>query len=301
MPDTIMSDQTGDLIGGEVLDLRGILMHLWAGRLWIAAIATLITAVAAALAFTMTPVFRATAVLVPATAERPSLGSSMASLGAIASLAGVNLNTSSLSAEEALAVLRSREFTSAFIKDLNLMPDLFAKMWDANARTWKVGSKPPTPAQAYRYFDQKVRFISQDKKTGLVTLNIEWRDPAKPAAWATALLLRVNGEMRGRAILKADASLGYLQKELAATEVVETRDAINRLIEKEMAQRMVANVTQEFAFRVVDHPALSDPDDWVRPNRPLMIIGGLLAGVIIGCLFVYVRALAGGPRQRAIH
>ena len=293
-----MRNQPDDPIGDEVLDLRAILTLLWAGRLWIATIVALITAVATTLAFTMTPIFRSTAVLVPATAERPSLGSSMASLGAIASLAGVNLNSPSLSSEEALAVLRSREFTSAFIKDLNLMPELFAKMWDAKTITWRAGLKPPTLAQAYRYFDQKIRFISQDRKTGLVTLNVEWRDPAKPAAWANALLLRANAEMRNRAIAKADASLGYLQKELAVTEVVETRDAINRLIEKEMSRRMVANVTEEYAFRVVDHPVPSDPDDWVRPNRPLMIAGGFLAGVIFGCLFVYFGAAGLRPRQR---
>ena len=67
--------------------------------------------------------------------------------------------------------------------------------------------------------------------------------------------------MRTRAMVKATASLGYLQRELLATNVLDTREAINRLIETQVQRRMLASVTEQFAFRIVDAALPSDSDD----------------------------------------
>ena len=58
--------------------------------------------------------------------------------GGLASLAGVNLGGGANNdTEVSLAVLRSREFTEAFIRDRNLLPLIFEECWDADANRWK--------------------------------------------------------------------------------------------------------------------------------------------------------------------
>src|SRR5262249_46340657 len=163
------------------------------------------------------------------------------SLGGLASLAGFAVGGGNTQTEESLAVLRSQEFTEAFIESLHLMPKLFPKRWDERTGTWKTGPgvEPPTLAQAFKYFDGRIRTISQDKKTGLVTVQIRWKNRQEATAWANALVERLNEEMRSRAITKTEASLGFLEKELNATAVVSTREAINRLIEAQIKQRML--------------------------------------------------------------
>jgi uncharacterized protein involved in exopolysaccharide biosynthesis len=210
-------------------------------------------------------------------------------LGGLASLAGISLKSGDIETEQALAILRSRQFTEAFISEHALMPKLFAKQWDATAGTWKTGRKPPTPAKAYEYFDRRVRSIVQDKKTGLVRLQIEWRDPEEAALWANSLVERLNRETRTRAIEKADASLGYLREELKGTSISEVRDAINRLVEAQIKQRMLANVTSEYAFRIVDRALPADRDDPIWPKKLLLIAGGPVLGgflALIGVLLV---------------
>src|SRR5207249_4949688 len=121
-----------------------------------------------------------------------------------------------------LAVLRSREFTQGFILDQDVMPDLFAGRWDIASKRWKgTESEWPTPAEAVKYFDRAVRNIMRDTKTGLVTVQIERRDPVKAALWANELVARLNAEMRARAIASTNASVGYLEKELSSTAAVE--------------------------------------------------------------------------------
>ena len=133
------------------------------------------------------------------------------------------------------------------------MPVLFEKRWDAARGQWKgPAEKQPTLAKAFKYFDKQVRTVVQDKKTGLITLQVDWKNRQLAAQWANDLAHRLNEEMRERSASKAESSLGYLEHELESTQTVATREAIGRLIEAQVKQRMMAHVTQEYAFRVVD-------------------------------------------------
>jgi len=166
---------------------------------------------------------------------------------------------------------------------------LYASKWDTERQRWNVPQdEQPTPGKAYALFGH-VRSVKQDEDTHLVTLQIEWKDRMAAAAWANDLVERLNAEMRQRAIAHADASVGYLERELNTTSAVATREAINRLIEAQIKQRMLANVTREYAFRVVDRAVPADSDDPVRPRKFLLLVGGALFGFVLGVLAVSVR------------
>ena len=269
------------------IDFREMFMALWQRRYWIAAVAALFAVASVIVALLWQPVYRAATVMVPAVSERnglgASLGSALGQLGGLASIAGLNLGGGgNVETEEALAVLKSREFTEAFIRERQLMPLLFPTKWDEQRGAWKADVKPPTPAQAYKYFNKKIRSVLQDKKTGLITLQIDWHDRQQAATWANELVERLNAEMRSRAIEQANASVGYLERELKATSTVATQEAINRLIESQIKQRMLANVTKEYAFRIVDRAMAPDRDDPIRPRRRIVVAVGTLLGVVVG-------------------
>jgi uncharacterized protein involved in exopolysaccharide biosynthesis len=271
----------------EVIRLRVLFSRVFKSRFYILAIIVGCTAAFAAAAFLITPVYRATTLLIPASADRDTLGRSLSStlsqLGGLASLAGVNAGASDQNTEEALAVLRSRQFIERFIREEDLMPRLFADKWNGETHSWKVpADKQPTPSQAYRHFSHDVCLITQDKKTGLVTLQIDWTNREEAAAWANKLVARLNLEMRDRAIEKANASVGYLEKEMASTTAVETHLAVSHLMENEVKQRMLANVTPEYAFRTVDKAVTPDRTDVVKPKKLLLLLAGPFVGLIVG-------------------
>lgn len=288
----------------ESSDLGELLRALWAGRLWIICGGLSFALIAGIVAFMMTPIYRSFTVLTPASSNQGSLagslGSALGSLGSLAGLAGLNLDSSNAATDEALAVLQSRQFSNAFIADKDLMPVFFSEKWDSQNRRWKVPpDRQPTPARAFKYFDREVRTVTQDKKTGLVTLQIDWKDPEVAAAWANELVQRLNAEMQRRALSEANASLGFLEKELAGTNTVETRSAINRLVETQINRRMLANVTEQYAFRVVDRALPPDRGDKIRPKKALMIVaGGCLGGFLACVLVLLIRGR--GAAKRAI-
>jgi uncharacterized protein involved in exopolysaccharide biosynthesis len=239
-------------------------------------------------AYVATPVYRARVVLAPVNDISTSgmLESALGQLGTMAALAGL-APTSDQKTKEGIAVLQSRQFTESLIRDLKLLPVLYARKWDAHAQKWAVPeSKVPSLSQSAVLFDRKVRRAYQDRKSGLVILEIEWKDPNQAARWANEIVKRLNAQMRQRAIEEATSSISYLNNQLARADQVELRLAINRLIESQIKQRMLATVNPEFAFRVIDPAAPPDPRDPIRPKKILYAIAGPLIGALMGILIV---------------
>jgi uncharacterized protein involved in exopolysaccharide biosynthesis len=273
---------------GTDVDLQTVLAVLWLRRWWIVASIVASTAVFAAVAFWMTPIYRATIVMVPASNEQNAAGSALGQLGGIAALAGINLGSTGSAVEESLAVLRSRSFTENFIRDQQLMPELFPKRRIGTISRWFGRSEDPALAEGYRYFDERIRLVAQDRRTGLVSVHIDWTDPDKAALWANELVARLNAELRRRAIEDSAASVEYLQKELLARTVIDTRQAIARLMETQINKGMFANVTLEYAFRVIDKALPPDSKDPIRPKKALMLALGCALGLFLGCMLALV-------------
>lgn len=289
------SDKSQSSIDGS--DIRILWERMWRGR-WLIASSTIVcTLLLTAYAFLATPIYRSTVMLVPSSIERSggTLGSTLGQLGSLAAIAGINVGTGDAETEEALAVLRSRGFTEKFILDKNLMPVIFSDAWDSSGGKWKVAkADEPTAAKAYKFFDKSIRTITEDKKTGLITLQIDWRDRYQAADWVNELVTRINSEMRSRAVVKADAAVGFLEKELKSTADIGTRDAINRLIEAQIKQRMLANVTESYVLRPIDWAKPSDMDDRIFPKKRLLIIAGLFTGLLGGAFGVLVGGVLRG-------
>jgi uncharacterized protein involved in exopolysaccharide biosynthesis len=272
-----------DYYADDGLTLRDLLAAVAARRWWVLSTVVLFAAGFAAYALLATPIYRATTVLAPARHSRTE--GETAQVSGLAAVAGLEVGVRNSETEEALAVLRSREFTENFISANNLMPQLFPEKWSLRTGTWKVDDQHrPTPGKAYRLFDKKIRSVVQDKKTGLITVNIDWRDRQAAALWANDLVQRLNAEMRARAITKADASVRFLENELQTTSTVEVRNTISRLLESEVKQRMLADVTPEYSFSVVDRALPADEDDPLRPKRLALLIAGPIVGFVVGTI-----------------
>jgi uncharacterized protein involved in exopolysaccharide biosynthesis len=283
-----------------LFDFKTFVEHLWFRRWGAILIVLMVTGLAAGGSFLLKPQYQATVVLVPTGSGAGGLGSAMGSalgsLGGLASLAGVSLGGGDASVEENLAFLRSREFTVKFIRENDLTKLLFADIWNSEQQRWKVPTVDvPSDAACFKLFDQRIRFVSQDRKSSLVTVRIQWTNPSEAASWANRLVAVANSELRARAISRANSSIKHLQAELGKTSEIEIREAINRLIETQVRQRMLATVNSDYAFRVIDPAAVPDRTDRVSPNRvAITLVGGVVGCVLalVWVLFLLVRAKA---------
>jgi uncharacterized protein involved in exopolysaccharide biosynthesis len=266
---------------------------LWRGR-WVLVGASGGLGLVAAIVVLMLPSWFQADVLMMPSEERKAMNLA-GSIGGLASLAGISVGGGD--ATEAIAVLKSRDFTRAFIEDQNLLPVLFASEFDETANAWRMSDPEDQPdiRDGIRYFDRKVRSVTEERRTKLVTLSIEWKDAELAARWADSLVKRLNERMRQRALLEATANIAYLRGELLREDTtVEMQRSIGRLLEAEMQKLMLARGNDDFAFRVIDRAQI--PKRRSKPARFLIVSAASLFGGALAALFVVLRAI----RQRQL-
>ncbi|EIT71956.1 Wzz/FepE/Etk N-terminal domain-containing protein [Hydrocarboniphaga effusa] len=254
---------------------------------WIVGATAITTSIALAYALITPPVYRADALLAPVSSDNggSALGG-LKGLGGLASLAGLNMSSAGERSIEAVATLKSRALTEAFVEQNNLLPILFHKQWDKVAGRWKSADPDeiPTLWDANEKIEKVVRTVGEDKKTSLITLSIEWTDPALAAKWANDLISRTNDLLRKRAIERSENNIKFLQQQLAQTSVIEIKSSIYGLVEGEIKTIMLAQTSEDYAFRVID-PAIV-PERKIRPKRALIVLLGFLGGLIFSSVIV---------------
>src|ERR1700752_201828 len=153
------------------------LLQLFWLRRWLIAVTALCgLAAGIATATLMRLVYRAEMVLSPVGDNSSGLNGLLGDYAALADLAAINLNVSNNGKEEAVATLKSRAFGERFISDKGLLSVLFEDDWDAEHQQWRDAEpeKQPQLWDGWRVFDEEVRYVTEDRRTGLVNLAIEW-------------------------------------------------------------------------------------------------------------------------------
>lgn len=275
------------MIGPEAkgIDLAELWNVIWQSKWLIAGITAMFAFAGVAYALLASEWYRAEVLLMPS--EKRSMPDLVGSLGGLASLVGISVGGSGTA--ESIAVLKSREFTEDFIEDLGLTTVLLADRWDSDKNEWKGGDpkKWPDMRDAVKYFDEHVLRVAEDKKTGLVRLSVDWKDPQVAADWTNILVQRLNFRMQQRALAEAEGNVRYLRTEISETNVVSLQQSIGRVLESEMQKLMLARGNEEFAFRVLD-PARA-PKLRVWPKRMLIVVLATFLGAITSLLVVAAR------------
>ena len=277
--------------GESGADICGVWRKLFQSKLLILGVVALATALALVLAFLMTPVYRSQILLAPTGAEDDQ-GQIMTLIGQYAPGSQLgSLASGSNSKDQAIAVLESRKFTEEFVNSENLLPVLFAKDWDEEAEEWKVDNPKdiPTMSDAVRMFNESIRNVQEDTRRNLVALQIDWTNPELAAHWANLMVDRLNDHLRQQDVAEARRSIEFLNQELSRSSVIEARQGISRLIESQTEVAMLANVRDEYAFKILDPAVPAEHDEFIRPKRLMIVIVGFMLGLLLGVAAAMMR------------
>lgn len=293
----------------DEIDLRELFKALWQGK-WIIIAVTFVFAVGSVLfALSQPNIYKADTLLAPAESSGSGGLAKMAGqLGGLATLAGVNLGSGESSQTELAAqVMKSRQFIQHFIEKYELLVPLMAgKEWDLSSnqliinnelydeqtRTWLrepqgLRGAKPTAQEAHETFIKEILTVSTDKTSGLYTVSVSHYSPFIAQQWATWLVEEINQVMRERTIAETTQNLNYLQEQLQRTSVADMQATFYKLIEEQTKSLMLAEVQDEFVFKVVDPAVVPELKD--KPKRALICVLGTLLGGMLGVAIVLVR------------
>jgi hypothetical protein len=228
-------------------------------------------------------VYRVEAVVMPVSPhQRETLEAMAGSLSGLSSLVGLTPQGDAAT-RLAIATLKGKSFTAAFIRDKGLMAALFPDKWDGRTNRWK--GPPPTPLEAVDRLDRHgIRKIIEDRKTGFVTIQINWTDRIQAVDWLNSMVAQVNMELRKAAIAECQRSILFLTTETDRTQSLAVKDAIYRLIEMQMKDLAFAQVQEEYALKFVDRPITPEILDFIWPKRAFLICVGALVGALLAVL-----------------
>jgi uncharacterized protein involved in exopolysaccharide biosynthesis len=270
---------TAQNVEDEGFDLVGIIRLLWSYRILLAVSIGVCVAVAVVRALLAPEIFRAEAAVVEVRENAlGGMGGLASQLGGLAGLAGLGILGEQGDDRDALPTLKSRRLVEQFVTRYKLAPLML-----------RNSKNPPTAWYAVERFRKSVLTIREDKRTGVVTIGMDWTDPAVATRWANLFVAMANESIRTRTIEESSRNIKYLNEQISKTNVLEMQKVMYNLIEAETKKLMLANGRVEYAFKVID-PAVK-PELRIAPKRTVMvIIGGMLGGTL-GCLLIFTHRL----------
>lgn len=295
----LMNDQYDDEI-----DLRELFMVLWAGKIKIVAITAVFAVASVIYALSVPNQYKATALLAPAQSSGGGLSGALGQLGGLASLAGVSIGGGESSeAQIAQEIMKSWNFIEAFIADNDLAVELFAAegwrkgsnelkinddVYDSQNKQWLLENEsgvvgPPSSWNLFKTFSERLA-VSEDKKSGLVSVSIEYYSPQIAKQWLDMYVSAVNAHMQQRQVDKVTNNINYLQAQIEKTSIAEMREVFYTIIEEQTKNKMVAEASPEYAFVAVS-PSMV-PEETSQPKRALICILGTLLGGMLSVLLV---------------
>ena len=290
----------------ENVSLIKLLNVLWKDKLII-----LSTSLCAALIaiyvslFILPEKYRSQVLMMPA--DMSSMNTTSSRIGGLASLAGVSLAEETTEASVALEVIKSRLFTKEFIKKREILVPLIAAtgwdkstnkliidndLYDESTKKWvRNVSFPkttvPNDQEAFKFWKDEVFSISQDRKTGYISMSIEFFSPYVTKDWATWIVEDINNTMRDQAVKEAQLSIEYLNNELISTTSEELKSLFYLIIKDNTEKIMLAHSRPEYVFKVIDPPI--SPYLKSYPQRSIITISSTIIGFFIGIFISLIR------------
>jgi len=290
----------------DEIDLRELFGVLWAGKIKIIAITAVFAIASVIYALSVPNQYKATALLAPAQSDGGGLSGALGQLGGLASLAGVSLGGGEGGeAQIAQEIMKSWSYIESFIADNNIAVEVYAAegwskgsnklqinddVYDAENNQWLVENEtgvvgPPTSWMLFKAFS-KLLAVSEDKKSGLVSVSIEYYSPQIAKQWVDMYVEAVNRFMQQRQVDKVTKNITYLQEQIEKTSIAEMQEVFYTIIEEQTKNKMLAEASPEYVFVAVS-PSMV-PEEKSQPKRALICILGTLLGGMLSVLLVLI-------------
>jgi len=297
----------------DEIDLKQLFAILWDGRLLI----TLITSIAAVCivlyALSLPNIYESRALLAPKSDGAAGGLSGMArEFGGLASLTGLGIGGGGELSKSMLAQrkIQSLDFFTRYLYEIVVLDLMAVDHWDASSgelvydpeifdvrgQKWvRSVSHPrkikPSAQEAHKAF-LRVLNLSEDKNTRIITIVIKHKSPVVAQAWVDLVIEAVTEELRSSDVREAKGSIAFLERQRAQTSLVSLDEVFAQLIEEQTKTIMLANVSKDYVFNVID-PAVV-PELKSEPRRAIICVVGTMLGGVLGVLLVLLRHYAAG-------
>ena len=186
-----------------------------------------------------------------------------------------------------MAVKSWNSNTNALIYDKNI--------YDKKSGTWvRDFSYPqqqiPSAQESYKVFQEQHLSLSEDKKSGFITLSIKHQSPFVAKKWTELVVNEVNSFYRQKDKSESEKAIGYLNQQISMSSLSEIKQALAKLLQEETKKLALIEANEFYVFDYIDPPIINETKS--EPNRAIIcilstILGGML-GIVLALIKYYV-------------
>ena len=295
----------------DEIDLRELFYVLLEGKWIIVSLTAFISIVGVIYSLLLPNIYESKAMLVPVNSSS-GISGALGSYSGLAGLAGISLPSGGDEGNSAKAIqkISSLSFFENNILTNIYLPDLMAvKSWnfktntlafddsiyDTNSNTWiRDYSYPqqqiPSAQESFEVFKTKHLSLSEDTKSGFITLSIKHQSPFIAKQWAELVVNEVNAFYRQKDKSESEKAVSYLNQQISMTGLSEIKQVIAQLLQEETKKLTLVEANQYYVFDYIDPPAVMEKKS--EPKRTLICILSALLGGMLSILLVLIRHYA---------
>ena len=292
----------------DEIDLKEVFYVLLDGRWLIISLTSFVSIIGVIYSLLLPNIYESKALLVPV---NPSSGiaGALGNYSALAGLAGINLPSESDEGNYAKAIEKIGAlsfFENSILVNINLQDLMAVKSWNSKtntlvyderifnsiSKTWvRKYSYPkqqiPSAQESFEEFKSKHLSISENKKTGFITLSIRHKSPFLAKQWTELVVNEVNSYYRQKDKYESEKAVSYLNQQISMTGLSEIKEVLAQLLQEEIKKLTLVEANQFYVFDYIDPPAVMEEES--DPNRFLIFILSFLFGLMLSVLLVLLR------------
>jgi len=294
-------EQNINCIEEDEIDLKELWQTILKGKKIILLITTIVTTITLIYTLKLPNIYKSEAVLTPS----KSSGSSMGSLGGLASLAGINIGGggNSMGPETAFnSLLNNYEFMKKFVVKNRVIEHYEQKDLDKNYvfalgyrgiyELFKSDNSNNDLSLEDKIFNtvklvKDNLSISSDKKSGLISVSYSDADRFYPPVIIDAFLKDASEYLVENNLANINSQLKYFETELNKTDSIELRQSLSAMISKLIQDKVMMKAKEYYQCDVFAKPAVSYVKDKVKPKRALILIVSFITSIILGVFLVF--------------
>jgi hypothetical protein len=295
----------------DEIDLRELFYVLLEGKWIIVSLTAFVSIIGVIYSLLLPNIYESKAMLVPVNSSS-GISGALGSYSGLAGLAGISLPSGGDEGNSAKAIQKISSlsfFENNILPNIHL-PDLMAvKSWnsktntltfddsiyDTNSNTWiRDYSYPqqqiPSAQESFEVFKTAHLSLSEDKKSGFITLAIKHQSPFIAKQWVELVINQVNAFYRQKDKSESEKAVSYLNQQISITGLSEIKQVIAQLLQEETKKLTLIEANQYYVFDYIDPPAVMEKKS--EPKRSLICILSALLGGMLSILLVLIRHYA---------
>ena len=295
----------------DEIDLRELFYVLLEGKWIIVSLTVFVSIIGVIYSLLLPNIYESKAILVPVNSSSDISGA-LGSYSNLAGIAGISLPSGGDEDNSAKAIQKIRSlsfFENNILANIHL-PDLMAiKSWnsktnivsfhesiyDTSSNTWiRDYSYPqqqiPSAQESFETFKTKHLSLSEDKKSGFITISIKHQSPFVAKQWVELVINEVNAFYRQKDKSESEKAVSYLNQQISMTGLSEIKQVLAQLLQEEIKKLTLVEANQYYVFDYIDPPAVMEEKS--GPKRALICIISALFGWMLSLVIVLIRHYA---------